>query len=59
LSNANLYSESISQRPYDIDLLIQIRAGIDALDKAKHEIDPIGRSEKIARFASAYDGDAD
>ena len=48
----------------DIDLLIKIQAGIDALDKAKHEIfrlsiDPIGRSEKTARYASAYDGDED
>ena len=47
----------------DIDLLIKIQAGIDALDKA-HEIfrlsiDPIGRSEKTARYASAYDGDED
>ena len=36
----------------DIDLLIQIQAGIDALDKAKHEIfrlsiDPIGRRRKL------------
>ena len=49
---------------HDIDLLIKIQAGIDALDKAKHEIfrlsiDPIGRSEKTARYASAYDGDED
>jgi hypothetical protein len=48
----------------DIDLLIKIQAGIDALDKAKHEIfrlsiDPIRRSEKTARYASAYDGDED
>ena len=47
----------------DIDLLIKIQAGIDVLDKAKHEIfrlsiDSIGRSEKTARYASAYNGAA-